>query len=396
MILNICKKEACTGCGSCVAVCPKSAITMVEDEEGFFYPCIDKTKCINCGLCTRRCPSNNDLMTYPAKFYMGWNKDKKILLDSSSGGAFSAIAECIINKNGVVFGAVKDNATGYIYHKKVESLKELGAIRKSKYYQSKIGDVYQEAKQCLENHQWVLFSGTSCQIAGLYKYLENLEFDNLITVDILCHGVTSKKVVDAYLCSKEKELKKKIIDFNFRVKAGRMGWRNGTRMQLQFADGTEFTEQVAYDTFFLGFNSNFFLRPSCYQCKYCGASRISDFTIADFWGCDENKVTMDQLWRGVSLILFSSNSALLLKKEIENYMEIYPINPEEAILYNRALLKPQEKPIYRNEFFEVMEKKGYAKCIWKQFPYLKVKYEFKKILIKLLPRSVCKRIMKNI
>ena len=212
----ICSKKECTGCAACVQACPKSCIKMSMDRNGFFYPEIDATTCVNCGRCQRICPNNIAQNKYNADFYMGWHKDLNVLKRSSSGGAFTAIADYILDNGGVVYGASFDKTTRKVSHVAISSSTQLDEIRLSKYYQSSIGNAYKHVKEDL-NNKMVLFSGTACQIAGLYAYLGSKP-DNLLTVDVLCHGVTSIKVIDKYISCKEKKYKKKIINFKFRLK----------------------------------------------------------------------------------------------------------------------------------------------------------------------------------
>lgn len=394
-ILGICEEKKCTGCTLCASVCKHGAIVMRENEEGFLYPEIDEHKCINCGVCVKKCPVNHNTKTQEARFYMGWHRNKNILLSSSSGGAFSAIASQVLRKGGVVFGATKDSSTKEITHQMAQTEEELSALRGSKYYQSNVNRVYVQVRKYLNAGKSVLFSGTSCQVAALYSYLGEHEYENLITVDILCHGITSKKVIDEYITSQEKRFARDIDDYSFRVKEGRMGWQCG-RMQLFFEDNGTKVMEAPYDTFFLGFNNNFFLRESCYSCKYCGTQRVADFTLGDFWGCSTEKVSAEQLWNGVSLILVNSNKAENLLPSLHEEMEIVAIDAMEAIPFNQSLSCPQKRPAYRDVFFEVMERKGFDKSIQQKFPYRFAKFRVKNLLRKILPREIAVKIMKNI
>ena len=321
--------------------------------------------------------------------------NKEVLLSSSSGGAFSALADYVLKNNGIVFGASKKIDTHEIFHIAVSDAKELDKLKLSKYYQSNTSDVFSTVENYLHDGRLVLFTGTACQIAGLYSFLGEKSVDNLITMDVLCHGVPSKKVIDAYIESQEKRFKKKVVDFSFRIKEGEMGWRKGTRMKLKFSDDTEHVAVSKYDTFFIGFNNNFFLRESCYNCKYCGTERVADFTFADFWGCTEI-VSPEQLWNGVSLMLFNSEKTRSLMKELNERMEIYSIDPEIAIRRNLALTKPQPRPEYRNVFFSNMERYGFDKSIKKKLWRRFLKNRVKDFLKKVLPRSIAAKIMKDI
>lgn len=395
----ICKNEnMCTGCTLCVQICKHGAIRMVENEEGFLYPEIDEEKCINCGLCVRKCPANCEPNTCEAAFYMGWHRNKEILVSSSSGGVFSAIADYVFQRDGVVFGAEKNSETGELIHQIATNESELKNLRGSKYYQSRMDNVYSLVREKLLANKHVLFSGTACQIAALYSYLGNIDYDKLITVDVLCHGVANKKVIDAYIMSQEKRFAKKIVNYSFRVKEGKYGWNdgNGTRMKLFFSDGTSTVMEAPYDTFFLGFNHNYFLRESCYKCKYCGTERVADFTLGDFWGCAPEKASPKQLWLGISLVLVNTNKANSVLADLSENVELTPIDKKEAILHNRALFSPQERPAYRNEFFDCMERDGFERSIKNKFRMRFIKYRVKIILKALLPRKIATKIMKNV
>ncbi len=222
----ICRPDTCTGCGACVQACPKNCIKMFADEQGFLHPKISYDKCVRCRKCEVICPSNAELKgEKESEFYMAVHRDADVLAKSSSGGAFSALADIILSRGGVVFGATVEPVSREIKHIMIENADELDKLRLSKYYQSNTENTYINAKKMLEAGREVLFCGTACQIAGLYQICGHHE--KLITADILCHGVTSKTVVDAYIRSQEKKFKKNISAYRFRVKEGSEGWKNG-------------------------------------------------------------------------------------------------------------------------------------------------------------------------
>lgn len=396
-ITSICEEINCTGCGVCSQVCSLQAIIMRENREGFRYPVIDAQKCIECGQCIRHCPMNFAPPKQEiSEFNMGWHRSKDVLMNSSSGGAFTAIAEYVLDRNGVVFGTAMDPVTRELQHQPAYNPDELAALRMSKYYQSRAENAYPQVKQLLKEGKQVLFAGTACQVGALYSYLGNSDQTNLITVDVLCHGVASKKVIDAYIASQQKRFRKEIKSFSFRVKEGKQGWQRGGRMHLSFVDGTDYVAQGAYDTFFLGFNHNFFLRESCYRCHYCGVQRVADFTLADFWGCKREDISPEQMWLGVSLVLFNSPKAKDLRKLLEKDLVLTPIDLQEAVPFNRALSRPQDRPEVRDRFFSSMEKIGYYKTIERAFPKRFIKFRLKNFLKKVLPHAIAKKIMKNI
>ena len=243
----------------------------------------------------------------------------------------------------------------------------------------------------------VLFTGTACQVGGLYSFLGKT-YENLITIDVLCHGVASKKVVDAFIVSKEKQYKKKITDYHFRVKEKERGWYNGggTRMHLFFEDGSSATEPGKYDTYFLGFNNNFFLRESCYKCKFCGTDRVSDFTLADYWKCNHpDIISEEQKKLGVSLILANTGKAKAILSDIGDEVSLFEIDGTDAISHNRALVMPQERPDIRNEFYSLLTRMDYDDIIHSQFRDRFRKRTIKKLLKHVMPLSLYSRFFKD-
>lgn len=385
-IEKICEHKQCTGCSTCMQICPKSAITMKADDEGFIYPVISDEKCIGCRKCIHICPANSTHLGNVGKFYMGKHKDKSVLSKSSSGGMFTALADYLLKKGGVVFGAVRSNVNGEVYHTYIQHGSEIGPLRLSKYYQSNINDSYLIVRHFLEEGRFVLFSGTACQIAGLYAILGAGLREKLITVDVLCHGVASKLVVDEYIKSKEKKFKKKISSVDFRVKTEDVGWTSGggTRMKLTFEDGTVFVAEKSTDTFFTGFNRNIFLRESCYSCRYCGMERISDFTIADFWGCPEELLSKKEQKEGVSVIVANTDKANMILDMLKDDIDVTQIEPEIVIRRNKAFIKPQDRPAMRNKFFKYLKILGYDKTVElffaRRYSSLFIKHSLRKLL----------------
>jgi coenzyme F420-reducing hydrogenase beta subunit len=374
---------------------------MRVDDEGFSYPQINSKTCVDCGLCVRICPSNQEKVVpkniAEPDFWAGYHLNYEVLMNSSSGGAFSALAEIVLNNNGVVFGVAMDALKMKLCHISASSMDELEPMRLSKYFQSDINDTYCMVKEKLLLEKNVLFSGTACQIAGLLAYLGNTSKDKLITLDILCHGVASKKIVLAYLASQEKKSKNRVKDFKFRIKDGPHGWQGGEghRMKISFNGGSEFIAERPYDTYFIGFNNNLFLRESCYHCKYCGEKRNSDFTVADYWGCSLEDFSNEQMRKGISLILANSNKAKAMIPELSTRMRLVPANKEEAISHNRALTAPQKRPELRNTFFTMVDKYGYDGTIERIFRKRFIKYRVKNCIKKLLPQKLVTKILKN-
>ena len=222
-MIKIKAKEDCCGCYACYNICPKECITMESDNEGFWYPKIDKDKCINCNLCEKVCPIINkpNSSLYEKKSYAVFNKNEKIRLESSSGGIFSLLAEYVINNHGNVYGAVFDEDFN-VKHVKINILQDINLLRGSKYVQSRINDIFKSIKFDLKNNKIVLFTGTPCQIAGLQSFLQK-KYDNLILMDIVCHGVPSPLVWQQYINELKQNYKQNIKSIYFRDKS--TGWK---------------------------------------------------------------------------------------------------------------------------------------------------------------------------
>ena len=273
--------ENCTGCTACQFCCPQTAIQMEEDCEGFLYPRVDLEKCNKCGLCRKICPAENkrsDLPQTPLIVYAGWTKDQTLLRESTSGGIFSELARPVLQDGGVVFGAAYDERM-VVRHKAVETWEDLKYLRGSKYVQSNMGKAYQQAQEYLKAGRRVLFSGTPCQVAGLYAVIGRRP-ENLLTCDLVCHGVPSPKVFKTATTALEKQFNAKIMDYRFREKS--FGWLHPT-VQVSMKNGKCFKENPRDNFFLNGFYSNLFLRPSCYNCPMKPLVSEGDITLGDFW-----------------------------------------------------------------------------------------------------------------
>lgn len=349
---KVCEIEKCTGCGVCSQVCQHSAISMQPDAEGFLHPVISNTNCVTCGMCQYSCPVNNlAVKRKPLKVYSGWSNDGHIRMDSSSGGAFTEIARPILAKGGVVFGVAMDEKQ-QARHIHIETETELSKLRGSKYVQSIIGNSYKEAKQFLQSGREVLFSGTPCQIAGLHNYLRK-EYDNLTTVDLICHGVPSPKVFEDYKTWIEKLIKERITDIKFRCKKSSWIFYNmGINPHVEKNGNIKYSYTGSYyaDPYIRAFLRDNILRPNCYHCQYASIRRVSDFTIADWWGY-KGKSAQDKDFdrKGVSLIMCNTEKAVNIVKMLD--MKLDERTLEEAIRTNHSLKHPFDEPKTRNEFW---------------------------------------------
>ena len=305
-------------------------------------------------------------------FYMSWILDKDILEKSSSGGVFTALSQYVFNKNGIVFGVYQDPKTLVLKQVPVMSIGELDALRRSKYYQSEAFESYQKVKEYLLMDKWVLFSGTMCQIAALLAFLGKTNRKKLITVDVLCHGVSSAKIFKLYADNEMKKSSKKIIKFSFRTKE--IGWNCGSMTHF-YADGTKKVILNNEDCYFRAFNENLILRESCYKCKFTNTNRISDFTLADFWGVNriEKLVSDEQLSKGVGLVLVNNKRSLVIWNELQNFVFSKQIEPCLAIPYNSSLSHPpiphkKYKLFYKKlKKYETKFDKLIKRLLWKEY-----------------------------
>jgi len=273
--------ENCTGCSACLDRCPQNAIEMKENCEGFLVPVVDNAKCSDCGLCLKICPANNVVPVEEIKeplVYAAWTKDKEVLRQSSSGGMFSELARTVLNKGGVVFGAAYDDNM-VVRQIAVETWDDLARLRGSKYVQSDVANSFRLAKDYLDKGRFVLYSGTPCQIAGLYAAIGD-DYENLLTCDLICCGVPSPKVFRLYLASLEKRYKSRVTGLAFRDK--RNGWLHPT-IRLEFENSKIKTILPADSPYSIAFYKVIYNRTSCHQCLFKRGNSVADITIGDFW-----------------------------------------------------------------------------------------------------------------
>lgn len=360
-MINIKVKSECCGCYACSNICPKQCIYMKVDNEGFWYPKIDEDLCINCNLCEKVCPviKNIDKKDFKSTAYACKNKDEKVRLISSSGGIFSNLCEYVIENNGVVFGA-GFNDKFEVEHMKATTIKECEKLRGSKYVQSKIGNTYSEARKYLNEGKLVLFTGTQCQIKGLNLYLRK-EYDNLIAVDIICHGVPSPLVFDTYLINLRKEYDSCIDKVSFRNKS--KGWKTFS-YETKFKNGSQYIKLFKEDTFMKGFLQNLYLRPSCYTCKAKNFTNKSDISLADFWGVQNIHEEFDDD-KGVSLVLVNSKKGEVILANLDNYIDKVKTDMDYAVSCNSCIVMPVKYNKKREDFFREFNNTDLNKLIEK-------------------------------
>lgn len=395
-VTTICEEIQCTGCAACFNACRHSAIEMHPDNEGFLRPSIINDRCVGCGLCVRCCPVNKsvDFNEAPLSIYCGWSRNEEIRMSSASGGAFSELAIFFIEQlHGVVFGVAMTERLEAC-HISIENKNDLIKLQGSKYIQSNINDTYRQVENYLEDGRKVLFSGTPCQIAGLKNYLRK-EYTGLYTVDLICHGVPSKRLFDDYIKWLERRLHRRIYDIKFRCKksswiffnmAANSHVEKGSRHIRYDYEGGYYS-----DPFIRGFLRDNALRPSCYFCQYTSIKRTSDFTVADWWGYQaENLEDKDFDKKGVSLIFANSSKAIEIIPHLNMLLKNRTL--VDALNTNKSLIEPFDMPNTRKAFWEDYSKCGFDFMVekWmapeKMRPSQYVKYKlnssyFRKVLV---------------
>lgn len=336
----------CCGCAACANVCPKKCIQMKANKEGFLYPKVLADACIKCGACEKVCPVLYSEPEKKADREETWAVsalDPEILRVSSSGGMFTVLAQKCLNEGGCVFGAAFSEDMRTVRHVMVETMEELNTLRGSKYIQSEIGDCYTAVRDQLKAGRRVLFTGTPCQTAGLKNFLGR-EYDNLLTVDLICHGAPSALLWQKYLDAKEKEMGGKAVTANFRSKKN--GWR-AFGMQIDFHNGLSSYQTISKDPFLQIFLKNASLRESCYHCAVKKKDGfISDITMGDFWGVEKAAPEMDNPM-GVSLALIHTENGMRYFEQIKAAFYAKKVNKESALrlnpVYRQSVIRPKKR-----------------------------------------------------
>lgn len=366
-MIDIKRKQDCCGCTACEQICGREAISMKSDSIGFLYPVIDEKLCNDCQLCNKICPINKELsIRIPQHIYALKNKDLNVRLQSSSGGVFSILAKETISRGGVVYGAIFDREWNVV-HSRIDNLDDIVKFQGSKYVQSKLGETFKQIKIDLNSGKKVLFSGTPCQVAGLLSYLRK-KYENLTTVDFVCHGVPNPKIWNDYLMenvsavwqdakvpfSSSQNHMSLIKDIRFRDKS--KGWQK-YRFVLSIAkasaegDGSSVSSclnEYCWDNEYMSlFLNDYILRPSCHECHFRNGKSGADYTIADYWGIerfypdffDDNGVSLFFDYRGTMPDVVKESSEYIETKYEEacygNYAitNSWPYNPYSGLFY---------------------------------------------------------------
>lgn len=368
----------CCGCTACESVCAQGAIVMQPDSEGFLYPLTDADKCVDCGLCENACPiarrKNVDLDKSSVRQYCASRiKDKDVLMSSSSGGAFTALASVVIRKGGVICGAAYD-VNRSVSHIFVETEDELSRLRGSKYVQSDLRGVFQQIRSYLKQNRWLLFVGTPCQVDGLRNFLGG-DRPTLVTVDFVCHGVPSPLIYREYLAMESRMSGREVAWIDMRDKQSH-GWSHHFSYRFHYTDGGTVVDPPHILDWGRLMFSELVSRPVCGECPYTNLNRTGDITLADFWD-DDRKFPELYSTSGTSLCLVNSDKGLQILGETEKVMDVWQITKEAAMqpcLENHVPKNPRRNlfwEYYRchgfeaayNEFFVVSRFQRFKNCL---------------------------------
>jgi len=385
-------KNLCCGCRGCEQICPNNCITMKQDQEGFIYPIIDRENCINCGLCEKVCPIRDDGYNNINAFnepivYAAYHKDEGIVEKSTSGGAFTSIVQAFCDEDYVIFGASFDENL-VVQHTFVTDKSDINKFRGSKYIQSDMGDCFEKARKFLNEGKKVLFTGTPCQIAGLNTFLGK-DYNNLLCVDMVCHGVPSPKVFELYKKHLSQKYKQAVKSIDFRDKS-KKNW-TFPYMTISFKGGKKVQGTHSDNDFITGFYKSYYIRPVCHSCHFTKIPRVSDITIADFWGIEDIKPKFYNK-KGTSLILINTESGINVSNNMTQYLIWEIANINDAIKYNPQLNRPADLNAMRSYFMSDL-KSGMEFSILRK-KYLKRRPLLKRVISRVLNRNSKNKIKK--
>lgn len=382
----------CCGCGACCKSCPRHAISMEEDENGFVYPRIDETKCTECGRCLKVCSFEKKGKSWKETYAVqvkGIN-----LAESASGGIFTGLAQEVLKRKGVVYGCAMlyENQNLAVRHIGIDKIEELCKLKGSKYVQSDLENVYVEIKEQLENNKTVLFSGTPCQIAGLKGYLQKT-YINLYTIEIICHGVPSAKLFRNYLRYIESQIKKKIIGFHFRDKSS--GWKLYGKMILENGDGSQ--EEIYFEpeesSYYQMFLNGYTYRKSCYYCPFASEYRQGDITIGDYW-CIE-LVHPEYLTKfggkleeekGISCLMINNEQGRDMIEKYGKNITKYESSYQQAAKYNAQLMHPSELKRQREKVIN-LQKQNYE-CVERWYQKRRNRIRLERKVRSMIPKRI--------
>lgn len=390
IVTEVCPIDKCTGCSACYNACHQQAINMTENSMGHLHPVIDEDKCVGCHLCQKSCPViNKQTLLYPKFCYAVALPEEKDLMDSASGGAATAFMRTVVTENGVVYGCTGEDIF-HVRHIRVDSLQGIERLRGSKYVQSEIGTTYKDVLKDLKEQKRVLFTGTPCQIAGLKSFLRK-DYSNLTTIDLVCHGVPSQKMLTENIgyYTAEKDGKKLNVSFRKKnVEVDRKNKLNAAKIEygwfLQNQPYSIVSRKYFDDSYMLGFLQCLTFRESCYTCRYATSARCSDITLADFWGLGDD-AEYDK-GKGISLCFINTEKGQVLFDTIKDKVNSQERDVVEGLIGNGQLQRPSCKNKYHVLFRSLYPRVGLKAAIDQSLK----KEKFKLKVVQPLKRNIKK------
>ena len=370
--------DLCYGCSACYSSCPVRAISMVKNDKGYFIPEIDEDNCIDCGLCRRKCPRLNVFtIKNESEIYAVKNKNDAIRSESQSGGAFWAVCEYIFSNNGIVYGCAMDSGSHTAVHVRAATLEEAKAFHGSKYIQSNLveEDIFRSVRKDLDNNILVLFAGTPCQVAGLKSFIGKHD-ENLLTIDLVCFGVSSPLIWQGYINQLESIYKGKCIDAKFRNK--KFGWQSHfSTVAIRKSNGrTVVIKDTSFKNIFLG---RYASRDSCFDCQFRSINRVGDFTMGDCWGIEKTRYKDFADDKGVSLLIINNQKAKFIANQIWSDFESRRLTSEEVL--QPALISAGSIPRGREKFWDEYCRAGISSILLKYGSWkYRMNYIFRKAL----------------
>lgn len=338
-------KEKCTGCTACANVCAKNCISMKSDSLGFKYPIIDNKLCVKCGLCKRVCPIDNDLpyiKGYKQIFY-GISRDEKVIMSSSSGGAFSELVHLVEQQKGQYHCYAAAFTNEEVAHVCISNTVDLYKQKKSKYTQSVLGDTFRKIKVDVENNLFVVFAGTPCQVDGLKSFLRYRHYDNLLTIDLLCTGVCSPMLFTNHIRYLQQERGQNIVNYDMRKKCYKNGVWHIMDTEIVFQNGVCEEKEKNY---FVGcFRQHIAYRDSCYQCKYTNSNRVGDITLGDYWKFTPQFTENES--KGISVIIANTDKGKIWANRLRQSMLLEETSIDDIRIQQPALRHPVNRPKFK-------------------------------------------------